>query len=130
MGHHIQKLIWGLEGIKGINNIWFDCSGSAEAVTIYHCIKEFGVDKMMYGGDFDHGANVGRICSFGSSFIGFHPGYVNEDAVPPDYRYQPLNNAQECLLALLQATEILALKNTELNKIFFDNAYNFFNVNL
>ncbi len=121
MGHHIQKLIWGLEGIKGLDNIWFDCSGSTEAVTIYHCIKNFGVEKMMNGGDFDHGANVGRICSFGSSFIGFHDGYVNEDVVPPDYRYQPLNNTQECLIALLQAAEILGLSDKDMEKICYSN---------
>lgn len=122
MGHHVYKLQMGLEKIKDLKNIWFDCSGSAEALTIYHCLRTFGVDRMMYGGDFDHGATVGRICSFGSNFIGFHPGYLNEDAVPRDYRYQPLNNAQECLQALLQATELLNLTAEDRQKIFFNNA--------
>ena len=126
LGHHIQKLIWGLKEIKGIPNIRFDCSGSAEAVSIFHCIKEFGVDKMMYGGDFNHAATIGRICSFGSNFIGFHEGYVNEDAVYKGYKYQPLNNAQECLLALLQATEMLNLNKNDLEKIFYDNAFNLY----
>ncbi len=122
MGHHSRKLKLGLEKIKDLKNIWFDCSGSAEALSIYYCLKTFGVDRMMYGGDHDHGANVGRICSFGSNFIGFHVGYVNEDVVPPDYRYQPLNNAQECLLALLDACEILELDAADYEKIFYKNA--------
>lgn len=126
MGHHVRKLQLGLEHIRDLENIWFDCSGAAEALSIYHCIKSFGVERMMYGGDFDHAATVGRICSFGSNFIGLHPGYLNETAVPPDYRYQPLNNAQECLLALLQAAELLELKTKDMEKLFFDNAAEMF----
>ena len=122
MGHHCRKLKLGLEKIKDLKNIWFDCSGSVEALSIYYCIKMFGVDRMMYGDDYNHGANVGRICSFGSNFIGFHTGYVNEDVVPPDYRYQPLNNAQEGLLALLQACELLELSAEDKEKIFYSNA--------
>lgn len=122
MGHHTRKLKLGLEKIKDLKNIWFDCSGSAEALSIYYCLKTFGVDRMMYGGDHDHGANVGRICSFGSNFIGFHVGYLNDDALPPDYRYQPLNNAQECLLALLDACELMEFGAAEREKIFYSNA--------
>jgi len=122
MGHHIQKLIWGLEGIKGLANVWFDCSGAVEAMSIYHCIKNFGVEKMMYGGDFDHGATVGRIVSFGSNFIGFHNGYLNEEKVPSVYHYEPLNNCQEGILALLQAAQILDLKPSDIEKLFYSNA--------
>ncbi len=122
MGHHCRKLQLGLEKIKDLKNIWFDCSGSVEALSIYYCLKTFGVERMLYGADHNHGANVGRICSFGSNFIGFHPGYLNEEAVPPDYRYQPLNNAQEGLLALLQACELLALSDDDKKRIFYDNA--------
>ena len=122
MGHHVRKLRLGLEKIKDIPNIWFDCSGSAETMSIYYCLKAFGVKKMMYGGDFDHAATVGRICSFGSNFIGIHDGYLNESAVPPDYRHQPLNNGQECLLALLEACELLELNKEDLEDIFYNNA--------
>lgn len=122
MGHHTRKLQLGLEKIADLKNIWFDCSGSVEALSIYYCIKTFGVDRMLYGDDFDHGANAGRICSFGSNFIGFHPGYLNEDAIPPDYRYQPLNNAQEGMLALLQACELLELTDEDKENIFYNNA--------
>lgn len=122
MGHHVRKLQLGLAKIADLKNIWFDCSGSVEALSIYHCLKTFGVDRMLYGGDHDHGANVGRICSFGSNFIGLHPGYLNEEAIPPDYKYQPLNNLQEGLLALLQACELLGYGVKEKEKIFYSNA--------
>lgn len=126
MGHHVHKLKLGLEHIIDLPNIWFDCSGSAEALSIYYCLKAFGVERMMYGSDFDHGATVGRICSFGSNFIGFHEGYINKEAVPSVYQYQPLNNAQECMLALLQAIELLNLGQKDIEKIFYDNAAEMF----
>lgn len=126
MGHHVHKLKLGLKQICDLENIWFDCSGAAEAMSIYYCIKMFGVDRMMYGGDYDHAEKVGRICSVGSNFLGLHEGYLKEDTLPGDYKYQPLNNAQECLLALLQACEILELSKHDMEKIFYYNAVKLF----
>lgn len=126
MGHHVRKLKVGLEQISDLQNIWFDCSGAAETMSIYYCMKTFGVERMMYGGDYDHAEKVGRICSFGSNFIGFHEDYIKEEVLPPDYRYQPLNNGQECLLALLEAGELLGLSSGDMEKIFYGNAVSLF----
>jgi len=122
MGHNIPKLVWGLEEIKGIDNIWFDCSGITNPASICYCIKAFGVDKMMYGSDYDFGKVIGRIVSVGSNFLGLHNGYVNEEKLFPDYKYQPLNNAEEGLLALFQAIDILGLSEEDVQKIFYTNA--------
>ncbi|MEA4890285.1 MAG: amidohydrolase family protein [Clostridiaceae bacterium] len=126
MGHHVRKLRLGLEHISDLKNIWLDCSGSAETMSIYYCLKTFGVNRMLYGGDYYYAATIGRICSFGSNFIGFHLGYVKEEAIPGDYKYQPLNNGQECLLALLEACELLQLSRKDMEKIFYDNAAQLF----
>lgn len=122
MGHHVFKLKQGLEQIRDLDNIWFDCSGNSEALSVYYCLKDFGIERMMYGGDYDYGAFVGRICSYGSNFLALHSGYIDEEVLLPNYRYQPLNNVQECALALLQAAELLNLKATDLEKICFHNA--------
>ena len=52
----------------------------------------------------------------------FMKDYIKEDVLPPDYKYQPLNNAQECLLALLEAGELLGLSSGDMEKIFYGNA--------
>ena len=44
----------------------------------------------------------------------------------PDYRYQPMANARECLLALLEAEELLNLSESEAEKIFYSNAKNLY----
>ncbi len=127
MGHHVPKLKLGLEKIKDIKNIWFDFSGSTEALAIYYCIKEFGVDKMMFGGDHNHGESLGRICSFGTNFVGFHPGFANEDTIEySPYKYQPLNNMQESLICFFQAAELLDLSKEDIEKIFYCNAKGLF----
>ena len=119
MGHNVPKLVWGLEAIKGIDNIWFDSSGASEPLASYYCIKHFGVEKMMYGGDFSFAMMFGRICSYGSTFIAIRP---NDQKAIGNSFYRPMNNGQECLLALLQAMDILNLSESEKEKIFYDNA--------
>ena len=127
MGHHVPKLKLGLEKIKDLKNIWFDFSGSTEALAIYYCIKEFGVEKMMFGGDHNHGESVGRICSFGSNFVGFHPPFANIEVIKDSpYKYQPLNNMQESLMCFFQAAELLQLSKEDIQKIFYDNAKELF----
>ena len=49
MEHHSHKLKPGQKKINDLKNIRFDCSGSAEALSIYYCLKPFGVDRMTYG---------------------------------------------------------------------------------
>ena len=120
MGHHVRKLRLGLQKIADLENIWFDCSGSSETMSIYYCLKTFGVSRMMWGGDFAFGAQTGRCISFGANFLGLHEGYLKD--LPRDYRYEPLDNTTECTLALLEACELLELGKSELEAIFYDNA--------
>ena len=118
MGHNVPKLAWGLEAIRGLDNIWFDSSGASEPMASCYCIRYFGTERLMYGGDFDFAAMYGRICSYGSTFRSIRPGPENDS----DPFYRPLNNGQECLLGLLQAMEVLDLTAAERERIFCRNA--------
>ncbi len=121
MGHHVRKLRLALPKIADLENIWFDCSGVSETMSIYYCVKALGVEKMMWGGDHSFAEHLGRVCSYGSNFLGLHPGIL-KDALPPDYKYQPLSNSVECTLALLEAMEVLGLSKKEREDIFYNNA--------
>lgn len=120
MGHHVRKLRLGLPKILDLDNIWFDCSGASETMAVYYCLQAFGVSRMMWGSDHDFGVTPGRICSFGTNFLGLHPGYLK--SLPGDYRYEPLLNVTECTMALLEAAELLSLGKSDLEAIFYDNA--------
>ena len=127
MGHNVPKLKLSLEKISDLKNIWFDFSGSTETMAIYYCIKMFGAEKMMFGGDHNHGESLGRICSFGTNFIGLHPGFVDMNYITGSpYKYQPLNNMQESLMCFFQAAELLDLSKEDVEKIFFYNAKRMF----
>lgn len=125
MGHHVRKLRLGIEHIKDLKNIWIDCSGIAETMSIYYCLKTFGVDRMMYGGDYPFAGVKGRICSFGSNFVGFH-SYFDLPDFSGDYHFQPLTIIHEGLVVLLEACDLLGLGRQDLEKIFYDNAVKLF----
>ena len=120
MGHHVRKLRLALPAIADLKNIWFDCSGASETMAIYYCLKTFGPERMMWGGDHCFGEDLGRIASYGSNFLAIHPGYLKETGFPGDYKYQPLSNTAECTLALLEAADLLSLTRTEREAIFYD----------
>ncbi len=124
LGHHVRKLRLALKEIADLKNIWFDCSGVSETMSIYYCIKTFGVGRMMWGGDHVFGQDRGRIVSYGSNFLGLHPALLKDSdlPLPDDYKYQPLPNVIECTLALLEAMEVLGLSQKEREDIFYNNA--------
>ena len=116
MGHHVRKLRVALPRIADLENVWFDCSGISETMSIYYCLRAFGPSRMMWGGDFAFGAQLGRCISFGSNFLGLHEGYLKP--LPGDYRYEPLDNTTEGTVALLEACELLSYGKSELEAIF------------
>ena len=122
MGHHVRKLRLALPRIADLKNIRFDCSGASETMSVYYCLRTFGPECMMWGGDHNFGQTTGRIVSFGSNFFGLHPNIAKNVTMPGDYKYQPLSNTAECLLALLEAGELLGLTKSEWQAIFYDNA--------
>lgn len=118
MGHNVEMLRRGLEQIKGLKNIWFDCSGAGEAAAIAYCVRYFGTDRMMYGGDFDYGTFFGRIYSYGSSWHAMRPT-PERDKISG---YRPINNLQDCLLQLIYAIDAMALTEKQVEDIFYNNA--------
>ena len=124
MGHHVRKLRLALPRIADLENVWFDCSGISETMSIYYCLKAFGVSRMMWGGDFSFGATLGKCFSFGANFLGLHEGYLKP--LPPDYSYEPLDNTTEGMVALLEAADLLSLGKDELSQIVYGNGKAFY----
>ena len=124
MGHHVRKLRLALSQIADLSNVWFDCSGISETMSIYYTLRTFGASRMMWGGDFSFGATLGRCASIGSNFIGLHPALIKE--MPADYHYEPFDNATEGMVALLEAMELLALSDSEREEVFYGTAVKLF----
>lgn len=121
MGHHPDKLKSGLHYLDGLENVWMDCSGVSEALSIIYAIQYMGADKIMYGSDgYNFGQMMGRVMAMGGNFLGIHDGENMQ--LPPDYRYKPLNNMYEGLLALFAAGDICGLTESQWEDIFYNNA--------
>lgn len=121
MGHHPDKFKCGLPYLEGLDNVWLDCSGVSEALTIIYALKALGSDRIMYGSDgYNFGQMLGRVMSLGGNFVGLHD--LEGLTLPPDYRYQPLNNMCEGLLALYAAGDICQLSEKQWDDIFYNNA--------
>lgn len=121
MGHNPDRLRQALPQLADLDNIYFDCSGSTEATSIFYCIRYFGVDHILYGGDYDHSENLGRIIGQGGNFFAIHPQLSHIDRLPGPYHYIALSNLYEGLLALFTAIDMLKLKPRDVEKIFYGN---------
>lgn len=121
MGHHPDKLKCGLPYLEGLPNVYMDCSGVSEPLSIIYAIKALGHKRVMYGSDgYNFGQMLGRVMSLGGNFMGVHD--ISGLELPPDYQYMPLNNICECLLALYAAGDLLELHEEQWDDIFYNNA--------
>ena len=122
MGHHPDKLKSGLKYLEGLDNVWMDCSGVSEALSIIYSLQTVGPKKILYGSDgysFGFG-NSGKCMAAGGNFLGI---YDSESLVlPPDYQYHPIRVVSEGLLALFAAGDICGLTDSQWEDIFWNNA--------
>ena len=123
LGHHPDKLRSGLAYLDGLDNVYMDCSGVSEALSIVYALRALGPGRVMYGSDGYHfGYMPGRVMAMGGNFLGIH----KEPALPRDYRYHPLNNVCEGLLALTSACDLLSIEGQELEAIYYGTAGDLF----
>jgi len=127
MGHHPDKLKSGLHYLEGLSNVWMDCSGVSEALSIIYSLQALGAKKLLYGSDgysFGFGDN-GRCMPVGGNFMGVYDS--SSMLLPPDYQYHPIRNVSESLLALFAAGDILGFTDNQWEDIFWNNAANLYN---
>ena len=120
MGHHPDKLKSGLTYLEGLENVWMDCSGVSEALSIVYALQALGAKKVLYGSDgYNFGFNMmGGVKAIGGNFLGVH----DLIDLPPDYRYQPILNVCEGLQALYAAGDLCGLTKAQWEDIFYNNA--------
>ena len=127
MGHHPDKFLQGLPHLEGLPNVWMDCSGISEALTLIYAIRYFGTKHLTFGTDSWHFAQMpGRVMSMGGDFLGMRfidrPEYDAAKLMPPDYHYAPLSNLVEGMLAFWEAAKVCGLSESEREDIFYNNA--------
>jgi len=110
----------GLPMIRQLKNVWFDASAICEAGPFITVIREFGVEKLMYGSDFPVAEIRGRCVTLGDGFFWVQPDVV---AQQPGYSaFKPTLVGLESVRALLDAADALGLGRSEREDLFFNNA--------
>ena len=118
-GFCAQHTVEGIASLRGLDNVFFDTSVICEPGAFQAILREFGPRRLFYGSDFPVSNIVGRAMSVGDGFF-----WLYEDNV----EWSGGKNGErtlvgiESLLALRQACRLLFLKDSDVEKIFIENA--------
>lgn len=119
-GFNVHHTIDGIGGLRGVGNVWFDTSAVTEAGAFEAIVREFGISRLMFGADFPITHIRGRCVAIGDSFI-----WLSEDNTRFDAAYssiRPVIILLESLRAHKQAAWNLRLSDSDVEKLFWDNA--------
>lgn len=128
MGYNSLKNRKGLEAIKDLKNIWFDCSGAPETVSTYNCMKLFGYEHMMWGDDYSYSTALGRMRGLGSNYLGLTSDEMDFSQIWPDYRFIPFPNLLEGIMSLYEACDLMELTETQIEQVFYRNGADFYQI--
>lgn len=119
-GFNVHHTIAGIPSLRGLENVWFDTSAITEAGAFEAIVREFGISRLMFGADFPVARIRGRCVSIGDSFI-----WLSEDNTRFEAAYAPIRPViilLESLRAHRQAAWNLRLSDSDVEKLFWDNA--------
>lgn len=119
-GFNVHHTIDGVASLRGVHNVWFDTSAVTEAGAFEAIVREFGISRLMFGADFPVTHIRGRCVAIGDSFI-----WLSEDNTRFDAAYssiRPVIILLESLRAHKQAAWNLRLSDSDIEKLFWDNA--------
>ncbi len=125
-GYNSLKSRKGLEAIKGLKNIWFDCSGAPDTIATFNCMRMFGPEHMMWGDDYDYSTFNGRIRGVGANYIGLSAEEMDFSNLYPDYMFRPMRNILEGVMSLFEACDLLGLDRSDTERVFYQNGKEFY----
>jgi glutamate-1-semialdehyde 2,1-aminomutase len=119
-GFNPHHTIEGIRSMKGLGNVWCDTSAVTEAGAFEAIVRNLGVERLLYGADFPVTHLRGRCVAIGDSFLCLTAD--NTDFGAAHAAVQPVLVQLESLRALKQACWNLRLSDSEVEKIFYNNA--------
>ena len=108
-----------IDGLRGIDNVYFDTSAICEPTAFEAIIRATGTTRLMYGSDFPVSEFRGKALSVGDGFMWLYEHNVDWDAWQ---HAKPNVVGIESLLALQQAARTMCLNDGDLERIFRTNA--------
>lgn len=115
-----------VEVLKDLDNVWFDFSGICESPAEFQIIRKCGVDRCMWGSDYPISRLAGKAISIADSFYWIGTKDLQTFAGATTFRSGLVGT--ENLMALRQTCLMLDLGRNDIEKIFYKNAMNLFNL--
>lgn len=120
---------WAIEKVakklRGIKNIWYDCSTVCESDAIDALYSGVGIDKIMYGSDDMIGPMRGKYIAFGKAWTALTPNNHNLKLNHCDHRMTFIRYEQ--LRAMKRGSRQIGLNTKQKKALFHDTAYDLVN---
>lgn len=120
-GFHSRNTVNGIASLRGLENVWFDCSGICEPAATVAILREFGPRRLMWASDFPITDRRGKCVTIGDGFTWINPANI-DTANPNSPALTTWPVGLESLNALLEACRQLGLNAADRQNIFHDNA--------
>jgi glutamate-1-semialdehyde 2,1-aminomutase len=109
----------GIGALRGLHNVYFDTSAICEPEPLAAVLETFGPSRLLYGSDFPVSELRGRAVSVGDGFFWL----FEHNAEWADWNLgSPTLVGVESLLALKQACRACRLSDSDIERIFRENA--------
>ena len=125
-GFNPHHTVAGIGALKGLRNIWCDTSAVTEAGAFEAIVRTLGVDRLLYGADAPVTHLRGRCVAIGDSFLWLSESNTRFETAYSDCR--PALVGFESLRALKLACWNLQLSDSEVERVFWDNAADMFHL--
>jgi predicted TIM-barrel fold metal-dependent hydrolase len=125
-GFNPHHTIEGIGSLQGVGNIWCDSSAVSDSGAFEAVIRTLGSGRLLYGSDAPVSHFRGRSVAIGDSFLWISSSNTNFST--PYAEVSPVLLGLESLRVLKLACWNLGLTDSEVEKIFWGNAAEMFNV--
>ena len=125
-GFNPWHTIEGIEGLRGLDNVWFDTSSVTEAGAFEAIVETMGHARLLYGSDFPVSHLRGRCVAIGDSFQWLLADEMRLEQ--PHLILKPVLVGLESLRALKLAARRLKLTDRQIEDVFHNNAADLFSL--
>jgi glutamate-1-semialdehyde 2,1-aminomutase len=118
-GFHAPNTVKAIDGLRGLENVWFDTAAVCESTPSLAILEAFGPRKLLWGSDFPVTHQRGRCVTIGDGFFWIGPEHVDESSL---FAPQLTLVGLESLRAVAETARLFGLDSDDLRDVFHDNA--------
>ncbi len=115
----------GIDAIRSLDNVFFDTSAICEPEAFRAILKTFGPQRLLFGTDFPVSEKRAKCVTVGDGFAWLEPPMLDWAESP---FAEPTRVGVESILALQDACLGLHLNDSDIERIFRDNAHQLLNI--